>query len=547
VQTPLPTIPEAQSPLVRETLGRILLAEDDFEVRKYVERVLSESFQVFSVSDGEAALQAVREYRPDLLVSDVIMPTLDGLGLVRQLRANPQTQMLPIILLSGRTGDDPIVEGLEAGADDYLVKPFNARELIARVSVHLEMARLRKQAAEHEQKMRAQAEGAFANQKKVEAQLRRYADELATFVETAAIGLHWAGQDGIIQWANDAEMQMLGYSRSEYIGRHVSDFHVDMEWAFEMIDKLNGGETLHEYPAQLRCKDGSVKDVLIDCNVLFEDGRFVHTQSFTRDITKQIAAERALREAKIKLEEYANELEKRVAERTASLKQVMTQMEEFSYSVSHDLRAPIRSIHGFTRILIDEFGPALNSEARGFLDRILRASERMDRMTLDLLALSKVACSEASLQTVNPEETINEIILGYAPIQESKAEIEIAPLHQVHAFEPLLHQALSNILGNAVKFVPPGTIPHVRISSEKRDSSVRLWIEDNGIGINPQYFHRIFGMFERLHPEGQYEGAGIGLSIARKAIERMGGTVGVESDGKHGSRFWVELRAAEAK
>jgi PAS domain S-box-containing protein len=540
-------MPEAQSPLVRESLGRILLAEDDFEVRRYVERVLGESFQVLSVCDGEAALQAVREYRPDLLVSDVIMPTLDGLGLVRQLRASPQTQMLPIILLSGRTGDDPIVEGLESGADDYLVKPFNARELIARVSVHVEMARLRKQAAEHEQKMRAQAEAAFANQKKVEAQLRRYADELATFVETAAIGLHWAGQDGIIQWANDAEMQMLGYSRSEYIGRHVADFHVDMDWAVEMIERLNGGETLREYPAQLRCKDGNVRDVLIDCTVLFEEGRFIHTQSFTRDITRQIAAERALREAKAKLEEHANELEKRVAERTASLEQAIRQMEEFSYSVSHDLRAPIRSIHGFTRILIDEFGPTLNSEALGFLDRILRAGERMDRMTLDLLELSKVASSELSLQTVNLEKIINEIIKGHGPIQESKAEIEITPLHPVQASEPLLHQALSNILDNAVKFVSPGTIPRIRVSSEKRDSSVRLWIEDNGIGINPQYSHRIFGMFERLHREGQYEGAGIGLSIARKAVERMGGTIGVESDGQHGSRFWVQLQAEETK
>jgi PAS domain S-box-containing protein len=544
VHNPLPPKPTSED-AASQRQGRIVLAEDDPEVRTYVQRILSESFQVFSVTNGEDALEAIREHRPDLLVSDVVMPTLDGLGLVREIRANSQTQTLPIILLSGRGGDNPIVEGLEAGADDYLTKPFNDRELLARVSVHVEMARLRRQAAEHEKRLRAQAEAAFVAQKKVEAKLRRYADELTAFVETAAIGLHWAGPEGMIQWANNAEMLMLGFTREEYIGRHISDFHVDENVAREMIERLNRGETLRDFPAQLRCKDGSIRDVLIDVSVLWEEKRFIHTQSFTRDITEQKRAERALKDAQIKLREHAQGLETRVAERTASLQQAMAQMEEFSYSVSHDLRAPLRSIQGFTQIILEDHSELLNDEARDFLNRIVRSSDRMDRLTLELLTLSKVARSEIVFENVALSKLVEDIRQTWAPLQESNAKVEITLLDDVRAYEPLLTQALSNILSNAVKFVAPGVVPHLRIWTERYQDHVRLWIQDNGIGIKPEYLHRVFGMFERLHPNAEYEGTGIGLAITRKAIERMGGMVGVESDGATGSKFWVQLPASQ--
>jgi signal transduction histidine kinase len=143
---------------------------------------------------------------------------------------------------------------------------------------------------------------------------------------------------------------------------------------------------------------------------------------------------------------------------------------------------------------------------------------------------------------IDLESLISEIIQQYRSFQEPLARISIRkPLHKVVGHEGCLSQCISNLLGNAVKFVPPGILPEVQIGSELVDSRVRLWVQDNGIGIDSNHFDRIFKMFGRVHSEKLYEGTGIGLTIVKKAVERMGGGVGVESAPGRGSRFWIEL------
>ncbi|MBA4148394.1 MAG: PAS domain-containing sensor histidine kinase [Verrucomicrobia bacterium] len=239
-------------------------------------------------------------------------------------------------------------------------------------------------------------------------------------------------------------------------------------------------------------------------------------------------------------------LEGAVAERTASLQEAIAQLEEFSYSVSHDLRAPVRAMRGYGQTLLADYAERLDEEGRNFLSKIVRAGERMDKLILDVLTFSKVARAEMELQTVCLTKLVHEVIEQYPDLQSSEAEIEVSPLPSVIGHEPSLTQAISNLLTNATKFVPDGVTPKVRIHAQTEGSHVRVWFEDNGIGIPPEYQGKIFGMFERIHPENKYSGTGIGLAIVSRALKRMDGQVGVESDGVNGSKFWIRLRAGES-
>ena len=241
------------------------------------------------------------------------------------------------------------------------------------------------------------------------------------------------------------------------------------------------------------------------------------------------------------------ELEHRVEQRTASLRETLAQMEEFSYSVSHDLRAPLRAMNAYATALLEDYSERLDQTGQSYLDKIRRSSDRMNRLTQDVLTYSRVARSQVQFQRIPLERLVKDIIHQYTTLQPPAAQIDIvAPMPDVLGQETMLGQCLANLLNNAVKFVPAGVAPRVRVWTERRGSTVRLWFEDNGIGIKPEHQDRIFQLFERVHPDGKYEGTGIGLSIVRRAMDKLGGAVGIQSDGIHGSRFWLELQAAEA-
>jgi signal transduction histidine kinase len=280
-------------------------------------------------------------------------------------------------------------------------------------------------------------------------------------------------------------------------------------------------------------------------------------------------SEIALRESEERLRRYATELEHRVAERTANLAQSIQSLEGVLYHVAHDLRAPLRGMASFTHILLEEYGPRFDERGRDYALRIAGAAQRMDRLVQDLLAYGRLAHTAVPVSTISLETEVKAAVNHFSEEIEARgATVEVcAPLPPVKANAALLNQVLANLISNALKFVQPETRPHVRICVEDTASEsaasplngdpavdpqspavdgkfVRLWIEDNGIGIAPEYHERIFRMFERLHGAGVYPGTGIGLAIVRKGVERMGGRVGVESVAGAGSRFWLELPAA---
>jgi signal transduction histidine kinase len=261
--------------------------------------------------------------------------------------------------------------------------------------------------------------------------------------------------------------------------------------------------------------------------------------------------------AQQKLSHYAADLERTVAERTVKLQETVQELEAFSYSLAHDMRAPLRGMQSFARLLIEDYAGTLDEAGKDFLNRIAGSANRLDGLIRDVLDYTRVLRADTVMVPVNLDQLLGDILATYPNLHPTKADIRVeGPLPTVLGQESFLTQCLSNLLGNAVKFGRPGVKPIVKIwaddqfmSSPVRDNAgrplVRVWIEDNGIGIAEKDRGRIFRMFERINPADKFEGTGIGLTIARKAAERMGGSIGFESEPGRGSRFWIDVKKAD--
>ncbi len=239
-------------------------------------------------------------------------------------------------------------------------------------------------------------------------------------------------------------------------------------------------------------------------------------------------------------------LERTVAERTAKLRETIGELESFSYSIAHDMRAPLRSLHGFSEVLLEEHAARLNEEGRGYLQRIATAAGRMDRLIQDVLNYSKIVRGESPLVAVPLDLLLRSIVETYPMFSPERADLVLrTPFPLVRGNEAMLTQVFSNLLGNAVKFVASGVRPRVEVWAERRGDRVRVFVRDNGIGIPADQQGRIFEIFQQA--ELGYGGTGIGLAIVKKAVERMGGEIGLTSARHAGSTFWVELHAAAPK
>jgi signal transduction histidine kinase len=235
-------------------------------------------------------------------------------------------------------------------------------------------------------------------------------------------------------------------------------------------------------------------------------------------------------------------LETLVGERTARLQELVDELEHFSYSITHDLRAPLRAMQGFAGILVQECS-GLSEEHAGYLGRIVESASRMDRLITDALSYTRAVRSNLPLGRVDTQRLFEGIAKSYPSLRPSGAKVEIeGVLPPVLANEAGLTQCFSNLLDNAVKFVPAGRVPHVTVRAETQNGCVRFWIEDNGIGIAPEFQPYLFQMFRRASHD--YSGTGIGLALVKKTCERMGGSVGAWSAPGQGSRFWMVLPAA---
>ncbi len=357
---------------------------------------------------------------------------------------------------------------------------------------------------------------------------------LAAIVESSDDAIITKDLSGIITSWNRGAENMFGYTAREAVGKSVSMLIPPDRENEEptILKRLRNGERIDHYETARRRKDGSLIHISLTVSPVRDaHGTIIGASKIARDITRRKLVEQQM--------DTKNQI---VADRTASLERAVEQMEEFSYSVSHDLKAPIRAMKGFALAIQKDYSDQLNPDVRDKLQRIIQSGERMERLVQDVLTYSRIARIAPPLQPVAIDKLVPDIVEQYPAMQPPKAEISVRhPLLPVMGHEPSLTQAISNLLANAVKFVSPGVTPKIKVWTELDHGHVRLWVQDNGIGIKPEYQNRLFGMFKRVHNKGDYDGTGIGLAIVRKAVEKMGGRTGVESDGLHGSAFWIEL------
>ena len=243
-------------------------------------------------------------------------------------------------------------------------------------------------------------------------------------------------------------------------------------------------------------------------------------------------------------QEQARKLEV-IQQLNEELREANEQLETFSYSVSHDLRAPLRSLQGFSEVLLEDYADKLDEEARTYLERIKSATIQMEQLTRDLLQYCRITREDMTPQPIALDSLLKDVMSMNNFALPARGELIVREkLDPVLANPTLLGQCLSNLLNNAFKFANPDMPPRVEVWTERQDGQVRIQVKDNGIGIDPAHHQKVFGIFERVGNVKDHQGTGIGLAIVARAVQRMGGHCGVESKLGAGSRFWIQLPAA---
>ena len=344
--------------------------------------------------------------------------------------------------------------------------------------------------------------------------------------------------NGRIIDVNNKLLLLFGYDRSEIMSVCMADLvnaAEESKYRSALESLVKDGATVFEI--LLRRKNGESFPAEVSASAFPVNGEKV-VQGIVRNISERKRAEEEFRK-------YRKHLEAFVAQRTDQLEAANKELESFAYSVSHDLRAPLRAMEGFASALLEDYAEKLDETGRDYANRVVSAAQHMDILIQDLLAYSRLSRSALKPNAVSLDSVLGEVMHQLSSdIQKRDAQIRVErPLPEVMGDHATLVQVLSNLLSNAIKFVEPGVKPKVNIRAETLSNKVRLWVEDAGIGIAPEYYDRIFRIFERLQGTESYPGTGVGLAIVKKGLERMGGIAGVDSVPGKGSKFWVELRA----
>jgi signal transduction histidine kinase len=395
------------------------------------------------------------------------------------------------------------------------------------------------------------------------------------------------GPEHVVCFVNAAFCELLGKTREELVGQRFSGLICNGPKCAELLDRVcatgqcethaSADDTTPAYwlyamwPAlddrnqperviiqltratQFRQNAAALNEALLLSGLRQHDLRVAaeaSNASLALENAERRRVETELHTAHVALRASADQLEETVGARTTQLRASMAELEAFAYSLAHDLRAPVRAIHGFTQFALELPREELGPKAADLLRRVLKAATRMDSLIQDVLNLSHVIQRPIVLGSVDVDGLVKALVEERPELSSPRAEVRIeSPLLQVLAHEATLSQCLTNLLSNAVKFVEPGVVPRVQVRTEEIAGAngrpmVRIWVEDEGVGIDPKDHDRIFEIFQRLNTAPQYEGTGIGLAIVRKATERMGGRCGLNSARQKGSQFWLEFPKA---
>ncbi len=370
---------------------------------------------------------------------------------------------------------------------------------------------------------------------------------LAAIVQSsddAIIGKDLTGR--IIAW-NAGAARLFGYSSEEVIGRPISMLippdHLAEE--SELLERLRRGERIEHFETIRITKDRRKVIVSLTISPIHDaHGQVIGASKIARDVTEQKRTERELSEARERLQKHSQELEKTVAERTAELNAAYHELESFTYSVAHDLRAPLRRIQGFLTILEEELGSRLPPNQRELLQKASGCADSMNSLVEDLLKLSQVGTQALKWQQTALDEVVNEVI-GELKSQNPSRQVDwkIHPLPAVRCDPGLMRQVLTNLLSNALKYTRPRAVAKIEVGQKSPNGSPTFYIADNGVGFDMSRADKLFTPFQRLHAQTEFEGSGIGLATVDRIIRKHGGQVWAEAQPDRGATFYFTLGA----
>ena len=497
-----PPIAGVASPPAAAVTGRprILLADDNADLRDYVRRLLEVSYEVEVVEDGVAALESARARPPRLIITDVMMPKLDGFGLVRELRADPALATIPIVVLSARAGEEARLEGLSQGADDYLVKPFSARDLLGRVAATLKSEGMRQRVIDQERRFRTfvQASSDIVYSMSPDWGEMRFLQGRNVIADTAEPNRSWL--DKYIH--PDDQDLVLAAIRDAIRGKQT----FELEHRVLRVDGTPGWTFSRAIP------------------ILDEDGGIAEWLGAASDITARKEAEHALREAD-------------------------RRKDEFLATLSHELRNPLAPLRNGLHIMRLHDGPP-DPRVRDIMERQLN---HLVRLVDDLLEMSRITRGQLELRRERVElATIvrNAVETSHPLVQAGGHRLDVSLPGEALWLDgdPVrLTQVLGNLLNNAAKYTGDGGT--IVVSARRDGGAAVISVRDSGYGIRADNLERIFQMFSREGHAGPRSqgGLGIGLTLARRLIEMHDGTVEARSEGEgRGSEFIVRLPLAGA-
>lgn len=497
----------------------VLVVEDNPDMRSFVAEALAPHYRVAVAADGREGLEMAAGIRPDLVISDVMMPRLGGAEMVAALRATPGLDDVPVIMLTAKADDELRVRLLRHAVQDYVQKPFSVSELLARAGRLIDERR-RKAAALRDSEIRFRS----------------------TF-EQAAVGIAHVAPDGRFVLVNDRLCSILGYGREELLERRLAEVThpADAVLDEEMARSLARGDTA-TYTVEKRVvgKDDLPLWISLTMSAVRDHlGAPAYFIAVVEDIQRR-------KEAEADVLRLNADLEQRVRERTAELQAANDELESFSYAVSHDLRAPLRAMAGFSQALVEDYGDTLNEEARGYLAEIIRGGKHMGELIDGLLQLARSVRGELRHGRVDLSAMARRIG-GELSRQEPDRRVEWRITDGLTAWgdSRMLDAAMQNLLGNAWKYTAGRADAWIAVTAEETAGGRAFTVADNGAGFDPKHAEKLFKPFSRLHRQDEFPGIGIGLATVQRIVRRHGGTIEASAAPRQGAAFRFVLPGEE--
>jgi PAS domain S-box-containing protein len=516
--------------------ANILLVDDRADKLMAIEAIVSSLGQnIVKARSGKEALRHLLHQDFAVILMDVSMPTMDGFETAALIRKRASSEHTPIIFITSiNTSENHVAKGYSLGAVDYMLTPIVPEVLRSKVAVFVELHKKNELLKQQSEELRRIEE--FKHQRQLaDVEDRLEAETKRNRFFTLSLDLlAIASFDDFFIQLNPVWESTLGFTSDELRAKSLLEFvhPEDRTATSEFFTQVKMGSAPKYFENRYRCKDGSFR-WLGWTAAPFPAEQLVYI--FARDVTARKSSETEIKALNL-------ELERRIGDLT----EINKELEAFGYSISHDLRAPLRSIRSFAQFLREHTSTTMDKEGLDYLHRVESAAKYMDLLLLDLLQYSRLNGIELELLPVELDLAVKDVLTSIEKeIEDRKADIRIrVPLGSIVGHPATVRQVLYNLISNSLKFVTPDQAPQIEIWTEPQSGQLRVWVTDRGIGIPPQYHAKIFGLFQRLHSNEAYPGTGIGLALVRKGIERMGGRIGLESKPGEGARFWFELKPA---